>query len=109
MASGTPPQLGLAVLCKSPSSIHYHYGVWGHDLIGSSSNYRELFNLTSAAEAHIQELSFHHLHQLVNALSCEATASPSRLHGCEFYLFMDNAVAEAAFFRGPCLSLDCWS
>jgi hypothetical protein len=76
----------------------YRYGLWGSDLQGASSNYRELFNLTEAAEAHVQELEFSHLQHLVDSVAREARVSP--LQGAEFFLFTDNGVAEAAFYKG---------
>ncbi|MFN9983478.1 MAG: hypothetical protein ACK53Y_26365, partial [bacterium] len=74
----------------------YRYGLWGNDLVGATSNYRELFNLSEAAEEHVRALSFHHLTGLVDVVSHEAAAG--LLSGVEFFLFTDNGVAEAAFF-----------
>jgi len=37
---------GFGSTITTPKGIHYRYGIWGDDLAGLSSNYRELFNLT---------------------------------------------------------------
>jgi hypothetical protein len=47
---------GFGSTILGPSGICYRYGIWGNDLMGTSSNYRELFNITEAAEEHIQQL-----------------------------------------------------
>jgi len=89
---------GFGSTILGPTGIHYRYGLWGSDLDGASSNDHKLFKLSETAEAHIRELPFTHLWTLVDSVASEATAST--LTGCEFYLFTDNAVAEAAFFKG---------
>jgi len=89
---------GFGSTFSSALGTHYRYGLWGDDLTGSSSNYRELFNLTEAAEGHVKELTFAHLSQLVDAVADEALRSP--LQGSELFLFTDNGVAEAAFYKG---------
>jgi len=89
---------GFGSTFSSALGTHYRYGLWGNDLTGASSNYRELFNLTEAAEAHVKELAFAHLSQLVDAVAGEALRSP--LQGSELFLFTDNGVAEAAFYKG---------
>jgi len=89
---------GFGSTILGPDGIHYRHGIWGSDLTGATSNYRELFNLTEAAEDHIRSLSFPHLQDLIDNVA--ATSQTSSLQGCEFYLFTDNAVAESAFFKG---------
>jgi len=89
---------GFGSTILGPNGVHYRYGVWGSDLEGASSNYCELLNLTEAAAAHLDSLSFSNLERLVDGVASEATTSP--LAGCEFYLFTDNLVAESAFFKG---------
>jgi hypothetical protein len=95
---GDASGMGFGSTMVGPSGTQYRYGIWGNDLTGATSSYRELFNLTEAAEVHVQNLEFPHLQSLVDSLSQEAAFRP--LRGCEFYLFTDNAVAEAAFFKG---------
>jgi hypothetical protein len=94
---------GFGSTITTPEGIRYRYGIWGDDLAGLSSNYRELFNLTEAAADHISRLRFTHLQNLVTSIEAEATAGC--LAPCEFYLFTDNAVAEAAFYKGTSSSL----
>jgi len=87
---------GFGSSIQTASGVSYRYGLWGNDLVGATSNYRELFNLSEAAEEHVRALSFHHLTGLVDVVSHEAAAG--LLSGVEFFLFTDNGVAEAAFF-----------
>jgi hypothetical protein len=89
---------GFGSTIQTASGIRYRYGLWGNDLVGQSSNYKELFNLSEAAQDHIRQITFNYLTSLVDDVACEA-ASVS-LTACEFYLFTDNAVAEAAFYKG---------
>jgi hypothetical protein len=89
---------GFGSTITTPEGIHYRYGIWGDDLAGLSSNYQELFNFTEAATDHISRLHFTHLQNLVTSIEAEATAG--HLAPCEFFLFTDNAVAEAAFYKG---------
>jgi hypothetical protein len=118
MASDTPPEriirsssvmvalygfgddsgAGFGSTILSGTGTHYRFGIWGNDLVGASSNYRELFNLTAAAEDHVNILRFEQLSSLVNAVSAETTSTS--LAGCELYLFTDNSVTEGAFFKG---------
>jgi len=93
---GNASGAGFGSTILGPSGIRYRYGIWGNDLMGTSSNYRELFNDTETAEEHIQQLTFDHLHDLVVSLLEESHSNT--LSGYEFYLFTHNAVAEAAFF-----------
>jgi hypothetical protein len=61
------------------TSIWYFYGVWGPDTQDSSSNYRELRNLTEGIELGVQS---------------------GRLQDCELYIFTDNTTTEAAYYKG---------
>jgi hypothetical protein len=76
--------------------LEYTYGVWGDDLAGCSSNFRELFNITAALEAKVANIPFSNLSHLVSTLEQQVTLTPC----CEIYMFTDNAVAEGAFYRG---------
>jgi hypothetical protein len=89
---------GFGSTITTSAGIHFRYGVWGDDLAGLSSNYRELFNLSEAAAEHINQLRFDQLQAMVTSVASEAAAG--HLSSCEFYLFTDNAVAEAAFYKG---------
>jgi hypothetical protein len=89
---------GFGSMFLDPHGVRYRYGVWGSDLPGSSSNFRELFNLTEAASDFISSINFANLTDLVNTLEVEM--SSHMLAGAELYLFTDNSVAEAAFFKG---------
>jgi hypothetical protein len=85
----------------SPDGIHYKYGLWGDYLAGYSSNFKELFNVTTALEDEVGRMSFTQLTQLTTALELEASQSPSLPHSpVEIFIFTDNAVAESAFFKG---------
>ena len=70
---------GFGSTFSNPGEILYRHGVWGSDDEGMSSNWRELTNLVE---------------------SLELEACKLRLQGCEVFLFTDNTMAEAAFFRG---------
>jgi hypothetical protein len=76
--------------------IEITFGVWGDDLAGHSSNFRELFNLTDALEAKAASLLFDNLARLVDSVEAQTALYPS----CEVYMLTDNAVAEGAFHRG---------
>jgi hypothetical protein len=78
--------------------VLYRCGIWGDDLKNQSSNYRELFNLTEAMEAHVSNFTFPHLQHLVSAL--KQSASMESWISAEIFLFTDNAVAESAFYKG---------
>jgi hypothetical protein len=54
-------------------------GLWGKEMDGSSSNFRELYNLVDAVEK-----------------ECKA----GRLEDAELLLFTDNSTAKSAFYRG---------
>ena len=60
-------------------SISYWYGSWGSDMQVQSSNFRELCNLVE---------------------TLETMGNDHELEGTEMFIFTDNAVAEAAFFKG---------
>jgi hypothetical protein len=77
--------------------VRYRYGVWGNDPQGHSSNFHELLNLTEATSDLIASMTFSHLQSLVHTLE---RAPSETLGGAELYLFTDNLVAEAAFFKG---------
>lgn len=89
---------GFGSTIQTASGIRYRYGLWGNDLEGQSSNYRELFNLSEAAQDHIRQITFNHLTSLVDDVACEAAYGS--LTACEFYLFTDNAVAVGRFLQG---------
>jgi hypothetical protein len=59
--------------------LRFRHGLWGRDNSKKSSNYRELHNLVEAIEEGVKDGS---------------------LHGSELFLFTDNTVAEAAFYKG---------
>jgi hypothetical protein len=61
------------------NGIVYRVGVWGSDVDGESSNYRELRNLVEAVEVETEE---------------------GKLRDTEVFLFTDNSTAEAVFYRG---------
>ena len=61
--------------------INYRLGVWGEDVGGESSNFRELSNL-------------------VDALYHRSASKSEQVKGTEVFLFTDNAVAEGAFYKG---------
>lgn len=75
-ASGTG--FGSSWLDKD-GAISYRYGVWGSDGQTKSSNFRELCNLVE---------------------TIELLASQDELSGVEMFIFTDNSVAEAAFYKG---------
>jgi hypothetical protein len=87
---------GFGSTFTGSGGIEYTYGVWGDDLAGCLSNFRELFNLTESLEDKVSTLSFGHLTHLVSSLESQVALYPA----CEIYLFTDNAVAEGAFHRG---------
>jgi hypothetical protein len=89
---------GFGSTITTSAGIHFRNGVWGDDLAGLPSNYQESFNLSEAAPEHINQLRFDQLQAMVTSVASEATAG--HLSSCEFYLFTDNAVAEAAFYKG---------
>jgi hypothetical protein len=89
---------GFGSSIMTSSGVSYRYGLWGSDLDDASSNFQELFNLTEAAAEHVATLAFLQLEHLVDTVAAEAMAGG--MHGEEFFLFTDNAVAEAAFFKG---------
>ena len=60
-------------------STSYRYGVWGTDMQSQSSNYRELCNLVE---------------------TLEHFGSTNDLEGIELFIFTDNSVAEAAYYKG---------
>jgi hypothetical protein len=61
------------------NGVIYRVGVWGSDVDGESSNYRELRNLVEAVEVEVKE---------------------GNLRDTELFLFTDNSTAEAVFYRG---------
>jgi hypothetical protein len=87
---------GFGSTFTDPQGLEYTYGIWGDDLVGCSSNFRELYNQTESLLDKVSKLKFPHLHQLVESLERQVTLQPES----EIYLFTDNAVAEGAFFRG---------
>lgn len=89
---------GFGDTLLTPNGIVYQGGLWGDDLHAQSSNYRELFNLTEAMEAHIADLHFPHLQHLVETF--EETARSGLWMSAEVFLFTDNAVAEWAYYKG---------
>jgi hypothetical protein len=70
---------GFGSTFSAPGAILYRHGIWGDDGAGKSSNWRELTNLVETLELEAME---------------------GRLQGCEVFVFTDNTMAEAAFFRG---------
>jgi hypothetical protein len=89
---------GLWDALVSPNGIQYRFGVWENDLAGESTNFQELFNLTSAMEEHVASMHFPHLAQLVSAL--KSLANSGMLIKAEVFLFTDNAMAEGTFYKG---------
>lgn len=59
--------------------ISIQHGIWSRDANHKSSNYRELQNLVEAVKEEVRA---------------------GRLVGMELFLFTDNSVAEASFFKG---------
>ena len=74
---------GFGSSWTSKGGTNYRFGVWGKDVAGTSSNYKELANLV------------HTLHTMCNE---------EDLSGTEVYLFTDNSTAEAAFHKGSSTS-----
>ena len=70
---------GFGASWKIRNEIKYRYGLWGSDLNGSSSNFRELKNLVDTL------------------LQMEKNGE---LEGRELFLCTDNSTAERAFFKG---------
>jgi len=70
---------GYGTAFANESSIWFCFGVWGSDADNSSSNFRELRNLTEAVEHGVQS---------------------GRLQDCELFIYTDNSTAEAAFYKG---------
>ena len=70
---------GFGSTFSAPGAILYHHGIWGDDGARKSSNWRELINLVEMLEVEAKE---------------------GHLQGCEVFVFMDNSMAEAAFFKG---------
>jgi hypothetical protein len=87
---------GFGSTFTSAEGLEYTYGIWGDDLAGCSSNFRELFNLTATLEDKVADIPFINLSRLVTTLEQQVTLTPC----CEIYMFTDNAVAEGAFYRG---------
>jgi hypothetical protein len=61
------------------NTIWFRQGIWGRDADNTSSNYRELRNLVEALEEGIAQGA------LINS---------------EVFVFMDNSIAEGAYYRG---------
>jgi hypothetical protein len=70
---------GYGSAFANDTTIWYYLGVWGADAEDSSSNFRELRNLTDAIELGVQS---------------------GRLQDCELFIFTDNTTAEAAYYKG---------
>jgi hypothetical protein len=70
---------GYGTAFANESSIWFCFGVWGSDADNSSSNFRELRNLTEAVEHGVQS---------------------GQLQDCELFIYTDNSTAEAAFYKG---------
>ena len=70
---------GFGSSWETSDGTRYRFGVWGKDIDGRSSNYRELRNLVD---------------------SLEDIALEQKLRGTEVYFFTDNSTAENAFFKG---------
>jgi hypothetical protein len=75
---------GFGSTLSAPGAILYRHGIWGDDDSARSSNWRELTNLVEKLELEAME---------------------GRLRGCEIFLFTDNSMAEAAFFKGTSSSI----
>ena len=72
---------GFGASFEMRGGIKYRLGVWGRDVGGESSNFRELSNL-------------------VDALVDRADDVHESVKGLEVFLFTDNIVAEGAFYKG---------
>ena len=70
---------GFGASIEAKKGLWYRHGIWGADVDGESSNYRELRNLVD---------------------SLEKLAALGEVEDSELFLFTDNTVAEAAFYRG---------
>ena len=79
---GDASGVGFGSSFESKGGISYRLGIWGKDVGGESSNFRELSNLVDA------------LYHRSNNEDCTSTK------GSEIFLFTDNAVAEGAFYKG---------
>jgi len=72
---------GFGASFETGGGIKFVLGVWGKDVGGESSNFRELANL-------------------VDALRYRSQDKNMSVRGLEVFLFTDNAVAEGAFYKG---------
>ncbi len=70
---------GFGATIERLEGLHGHFGLWGRDEEGQSSNYRELRNL-------------------VETVKEEALAG--YLTNRELWIFTDNSTAESCFFKG---------
>ena len=70
---------GFGSTIAGVDGLKYQHGLWGRDNNKKSSNYRELRNLVETIEEGVEDGS---------------------LEGAELFLFTDNTVAEAAFYKG---------
>jgi hypothetical protein len=64
-------------------TIHYWYGHWCTEVSEESLNYRELLNLVEGLEIQVRE---------------------GGLRDCEVFMFTDNSIAEAVYFKGKSTS-----
>lgn len=70
---------GFGSTISHDAGVRYRHGLWGRDINGKSSNYRELRNLVETIEDGVND---------------------GTLDGAELFLFTDNTVAESAFYKG---------
>jgi hypothetical protein len=95
---------GFGDTMLTPQGVTYRSGIWSDDLRSKSSSYQELFNLTEAMETHVADLHFPHLMHLIQTL--EQTAAAGHLITAEVFLFTDDAIAEATFYKGTSSNCD---
>ncbi len=92
-ADGSGSDFGSSLL--SPSCLHFHYGLWGWDLLHQSSNHRELRNLVDTVDCELLD-QFPVLSDVVDVIG-EAVVGHAQ-PGLKLFLFTDNSVAEGTFF-----------
>ena len=70
---------GFGSTFEGKDGLRIRYGLWGRDSNKLSSNYRELCNIVEALELEVKNKT---------------------VLGAEVFVFKDNAVAEACFYKG---------
>ena len=78
-AFGDASKAGFGSSWISADGVKYRFGTWGRDMDNTSSNLRELKNLVD---------------------TLKKMAESNELEGSEIFIFTDNSMVEAAFFKG---------